>query len=278
MSASVHHVEGTPRLAFERAGDGPPLVFLHGIGGGRHSWRDQIAAFGSRFTAIAWDARGYGGSDDYDGPLEFSDFGDDLVRLLDHIGAEKAHLVGLSMGARILMDFYPRYGERAATLTLCDCFFSFEAALSPAKQEEFIALRQKPLLEGATFADLAPALVRSLVSPGCSEEVRETLRRSILGLRKVSYLKTIAATVRYDRSAELGSFRLPVQLIFGEADALTPPSIGESMLGMMPDAALRVLPGAGHLSNLEQPEAFNAALGAFLDRHADRAFFAARGG
>lgn len=271
----LHHVEGSPRLAFEMHGSGPPLVFLHGIGGNRGSWTAQLAAFGPRFTAVAWDARGYGASDDYDGPLDFSSFGDDLARLLDRIGAEKAHLVGLSMGARILMDFYPRHRDRAATLTLCDCFFGFEAALSREKQEEFIALRQKPLLEGATFADLAPALIRSLVSPDCGAEVREALRRSILALRRDSYLKTIAATVHYDRSAELGSFHLPVQLIFGEADALTPPSIGEKMRALMPDATLDVLPGAGHLSNLEQPDAFNAVLARFLARHADAASFRA---
>ena len=111
MNATLSWVEGKPRLAFETHGSGPPLVFLHGIGGNRHMWRAQAEAFKSRFTVLCWDARGYGDSEDYDGPLDFSDFGNDLARLLDSVAVAKAHLVGLSMGARILMDFFPRYRD-----------------------------------------------------------------------------------------------------------------------------------------------------------------------
>ena len=277
MNATLSWVEGKPRLAFEKYGSGPPLVFLHGIGGNRHMWRAQAEAFKSRFTVLCWDARGYGDSEDYDGPLDFSDFGNDLARLLDSVAVAKAHLVGLSMGARILMDFFPRYRDRVATLTLCDCFYGFETALTPAKQAEFIALRQSPLLDGASLEDLAPSLIDSLVSPYCTEEVRDVLRRSILALHRESYLKTIAATVKYDRGADLPSFDIPAQLIFGQADTLTPPSIGETMQKLMPDARLAVLSHAGHLSNLERPHAFNAVLGAFLAIHADAACFRAKG-
>jgi len=139
-----HWVEDTPRLGFNQLGDGPPVIFLHGIGGNRSSCIDQQLAISDICTTISWDARGYWQSDDYEGPLDFSDFGNDLARLLDARGITKAHFVGLSMGARILMDFPPRFRERVATLTLCDCFFSYETALSPEKQKEFIELRQKP--------------------------------------------------------------------------------------------------------------------------------------
>lgn len=272
-SPQVRFVDGMPRIACDVAGTGPPVVFLHGIGGSRRNWRRQIEALSSSFTVLAWDARGYGASDDYEGPLAFPDFGDDLARLLDRFEIAQAHLVGLSMGARILMDFAPRYGERVSTLTLCDCFYGFETALSPDKQKEFIELRERPLLEGKTFADLAPALIDSLVSPDCSEVAREELRASILGLRRDSYLKTLRATVTFDQRAELQNLAMPVQLIFGAMDELTPPSIGEEMLGLLPDARLAVVPGAGHLSNLEQPGTFNDVLRSFLMNHADRAGF-----
>jgi 3-oxoadipate enol-lactonase len=266
-------VTGAPRLACDVDGSGPPVVFLHGIGGSRQNWTRQTAALASSFTTIAWDARGYGGSDDYDAELDFSDFGDDLARLLNHFGIAKAHLVGLSMGARILMDFAPRYLDRVATLTLCDCFYGFKNALSPEKQREYIDLRERPLREGKTFADLAPKLVASLVSPACPVDVQEELRQSILRLRVESYLKTLRASTSFDQADQLHLLDMPVQLIFGSEDLLTPPTIGLEMIDMLPNARLAVLEGAGHLSNLEKPVSFNEALVNFLAGHRDLAMF-----
>lgn len=274
MTKNLHFIDGEPRIACNIIGEGPPVVFLHGIGGRRQNWDSQINALKSNFTCIAWDARGYGDSYDYQGPLAFSDFADDLARLADQLAIERAHLVGLSMGARILLDFHPRHGERVATLTLCDCFYSFESALSPEKQKEFIELRERPLREGKTFTDLAPKLIDSLVSPNCSTEVREDLHQSIIALRTESYLKTLRASVSFDRGAELADINQPVQLIFGADDRLTPPSIGQEMHSKLSNAELAVIEGAGHLSNLEKPEPFNETLLKFLTPRAQLATFA----
>ena len=134
-------VSGKPLISFKEIGNGPPVIFLHGIGGNSDNWISQLYAISNNFTSIAWDARGYGESDDYDGPLKFEDFSNDLVRLMDFKNIEKAHLVGLSMGARILMNFFPNYKDRVASLVLCDCFFDYKV-LSKDKQKEFIDLRQ----------------------------------------------------------------------------------------------------------------------------------------
>ena len=89
-------------------GEGPLLVLLHGIGGNRLNWQLQLPAFAGDFMVAAWDARGYGLSQDYDGDLNFSDFSHDLARLLDHFGATKAHLCGLSMGGHREPDWMRR--------------------------------------------------------------------------------------------------------------------------------------------------------------------------
>ena len=264
---------GVPKLAYDRLGDGPPLVFLHGIGGNRFQWRDQLLDLGDHYTAISWDARGYGASEDYEGDLSFGDFSADLLRLLDHLNIDKAHLVGLSMGARILLDFAPQNLSRIATLTLCDFFYGFDESLTDEKRAEFIALRQKPLLEGKSLSDLAPALLESLLAPNPSEAIRQRMITSIQALHVESYLKTLAATVGYNRGANLEGLTVPVQMIYGEADRLTPPSIGADALTKLPDARLDVIPGAGHLSNIEAPEAFTKILAAFLSDHKTAAYW-----
>ena len=123
-------VPGAPRIAYEAAGAGPTVVFMHGIGGNRSNWREQLAALAPEFRAVAWDARGYGDSDDYAGPLAFPDFAADLLRLLDHLDVERAHLVGLSMGGRIAMDFYEAHTSRVASLVLCDTFPGYDESIT----------------------------------------------------------------------------------------------------------------------------------------------------
>ncbi|HIK87198.1 MAG TPA: alpha/beta hydrolase [Alphaproteobacteria bacterium] len=265
-------VEGNPRISFKELGNGPPVIFLHGIGGNHSNWYDQQSHISDRFTTIAWDARGYGDSEDYSGPLKFSDFGEDLIRLLDSRDIEKAHFVGLSMGARILMDFFPKYKNRVATLVLCDCFFDYKI-LSMDKQKEFIDLRQKPLKSGKTLEEIAPKLIDSLVGPNCTKEARDKLYKSFLKIHINSYLKTIAETVNYDASSNLSKFNVPTQLIYGEYDQLTPVAIGKSAQKKILNSSLNIIKNAGHLSNIEQPDAFNTIINNFLSKHRNLAKF-----
>ncbi len=105
----TQYTGGSVSIAYDIEGGGPVVVFLHGIGGNRTNWGKQLEAFSRQFCAVAWDARGYGASADPPTTLRFSDYADDLQRLLDHLKAETAHLVGLSMGGMIVQDFYARY-------------------------------------------------------------------------------------------------------------------------------------------------------------------------
>jgi 3-oxoadipate enol-lactonase len=150
-------------IAYDIGGHGPLVVFLHGIGGNRRNWEGQVDYFGARFCAVAWDARGYGASDDSPHPLRFRDYADDLARLLDHLDAARAHLVGLSMGGMILQDFYSRHPDRVATLSLVDTSVGF-GSVSQEVRRDFLARRLEPLERGLTPADIAPAVVEVLVA------------------------------------------------------------------------------------------------------------------
>ena len=268
---STVFIEGTPRLALDRAGSGPLVFFLHGIGGNRSNWTAQIEALRHSFHAVAWDARGYGGSDDYEGALDFGDFARDALRVLDRFGAERAHFVGLSMGGRIAQDFHARFPDRVATLVLCDTRADFQESMTPEQRAEFIRLRQAPLKAGKEPRDIADALVESLVAPGADDRARRQLWESIAALHKDSYLKTIEASLSFDRSAEIDRIGVPTLLIYGEHDRLTPPAIGRALHDRIAGSEFVEIEGAGHLTNIERPEAFNEPLLAFLGRHRDRA-------
>jgi 3-oxoadipate enol-lactonase len=242
------------------------VFFLHGIGGNRRHWDAQLAFFRPRYRAAAWDARGYGDSDDYEGPLEFSTFSSDLARVLDHLGAGSAHVVGLSMGGRIARDFALRHPERVRSLTLANTSPGF-GALSADEVKAFLDARRAPLLAGSTPAELGAELARKLAGPQASHAALDALIDSISRLHKESYLKTLEASVTQDRAAPVENLRVPTLVITSEHDRLYPPAFARAMAARIPAAELVEIPGAGHLSNLEQPERFNAALSAFLERH-----------
>ena len=255
-----------PALAVDRAGDGPLVFFLHGIGGNRTNWRDQLPVFAARYTAAAWDARGYGGSDDDAGPLAFDEFAADLERVLDHYRVSRAHLVGLSMGGRIAMRFYFLHPERIATLTLCDTHRGF-ASLSAEQRVEYVRIRRDALAGGLEPRDIAPTVVPTLLGPAASPAARQQLFESMATLRKASYLKSLEATVNQDTVGDLAAIAVPTHFVVGEHDRLTTVSLAQAMAAEVSGAELTVIPDAGHLSNIENPDAFNRSVMDFLARH-----------
>ncbi|WP_076998122.1 alpha/beta fold hydrolase [Variovorax sp. KK3] len=255
----TYRIPGTPALAVDLAADvapGPLALFMHGIGGNRGNWRAQLPVFAPHFSCVAWDARGYGGSDDYDGPLAFDDFVGDVLRVLDHFGVQRAHLVGLSMGGRIAMRTALLHPERIATLTLLDTHEGFEA-FTPQQRQAFVDSRRAPLLAGQAPADIADAVARSLVGPKATPAQLQQLVDSIAALHKDSYIKSLQATVEQVTLGDISQIGAPAHFVVGADDRLTPPAMHHEMAAKLGGAPVSVLPDAGHLSNIENAEAFN---------------------
>lgn len=264
-----------PEIAIDYAGSGPLIVFLHGIGGDRSTWRPQMEAFSDRYTVAAWDARGYGDSDDYDGPLRFADMADDLTRVLDAFAVGRAHIVGTSMGGRISLETYARHPDRFATLTLAGVHARF-GSFSPEAQRDFVEQRRKPLMEdGLEPADLAPRVVGKLAGPNASAAARDAAIAAMSRLHKESYIKTVTATTTFDREAILAEIAMPTLVIGGEFDPLTPPALTRKVADAIPGAEYHRIYDVGHLGNLENPVEFNRLLDNFLSRFRDRANVAA---
>jgi len=261
----VEKIGPSPRVAVEYAGEGEPILFMHGIGGNRRNWRDQIPAFGKHFKAIAWDARGYGDSDDYEGPLNFHSYADDVVRVLDHFGVARGNLVGLSMGGRIAMDFAARYPDRLKSLVLCDTHKGF-AGLSEEARAAFIASRREPLVNGKEPKDIAGPVAKTLIGPNASTEAFDALVDSMSRLHKESYIKSIEASVNMDVRTDLANIKVPTLVVVGSADRLTTVDMARSIAGDIAGAELAIIENAGHLVNIEEPAKFNDIVIEFLRR------------
>jgi 3-oxoadipate enol-lactonase len=229
------------------------VLFLHGIGGNRHSWDEQIESFSRRFRAAAWDARGYGDSEDYEGALDFRDFSADLLRVLDFLKVEKAHLAGLSMGGRIARSFALAHPGRLKSLVLANTSPGFDA-LSPEQVAAFVEQRRS----------LDPiAQAKRLLGRDARPEAFERLVASLRAVHRDSYLKTVQASVAQDVAAPIEKIAAPTLVIASEDDPLYPPDMARAMARRIAGARLVMLPG-GHVSNLEQPGRFDAAVLEFL--------------
>lgn len=255
MTAPVHHVE---------AGRGEAVVFLHGVGGDSASWAPQIEAFSGGYRAIAWDMPGYGGSPALE-PMTFPALAESLVELLDRLDLDAVHLVGHSMGGMVAQEFAATRPDRVRTLVL--------SATSPAFgrpdggfQKRFVEARISPLENGATMADLADEMVETMLGPSADAGGAAIARRSMAGVPEATYRAAIACLVTFDRRDALAGYAMPVLVLAGETDTNAPAPMMEKMAGRIPGADYVCMAGTGHLGNLENPAAFNEAVGSFLAR------------
>jgi 3-oxoadipate enol-lactonase len=237
-------------------GRGRLVLFLHGIGGNRNHWKQQLNFFSRYFKAAAWDARGYGDSEDYQGPLQFEDFSADLLRVVDYFKEEKAHLVGLSMGGRIARNFALKHPGRVRSLTLANTSPGFDA-LRADEVLKFVEERR----------NRTPESLKRLLGRRARPGAHEALLASFHALRNESYRKTLEASVEQDRAAPLEKLAVPTLVIAGDEDRLYPIDLVQKMAQRIRGAELVVLEQCGHLSNLEQPERFNEVLLDFIQRH-----------
>jgi pimeloyl-ACP methyl ester carboxylesterase len=251
------------RIAYERAGEGPALIVLHGyLGDSRGTWGPQLDELSDEFTVVAWDAPGVGRSTDPPPEFRLPDYADCLAAFVYALGLQRPHVAGLSFGGGLALELYRRHRWLPRTLVLASAYAGWAGSLP----REEVDRRLQQVLE---LADLPPDRFVGEVMPTLFSESTpaETVAEFALnasgfhpaGLRAMTH--SIAEADLRDVLPEIG---VPTLLLYGENDVRAPRRVADDIHAAIPSSKLVVLPGTGHLVNIEARERFNAELRAFL--------------
>ena len=263
IDLQTRFLPGSPKIAFTQIGTGDLVIFIHGIGGNKENWYQNMEVLSKTFNVVALDLRGYGESEDFLGPMNFSDVADDIQRLVLFLGEKKCHVVGLSMGAQISLYFYEKYPDLTQSLVLCDAPLGFQD-FTESEREKFIRLRRKPIEDGTDLKTMAINIADTLIGKKSNKLAYDQLVESMVKLRKETYLRAIDTFVKSDHYNIFPKLDIPVLVLVGELDNLTPVSMAKEISRKIGGSILKIISNAGHLSNIENPGEFNKVVLGFL--------------
>ena len=235
---------------------GTPLLFLHGVGSDRSAWAPQLAAFKGERLVIAIDLPGYGDSVLIPGATRET-FAQAALAVLDALGAETAHVCGLSLGGVVALALHALAPGRCASLVLADSF---------ARHPEGHAILARSLagVAASGMAGLAEARVDALLASPADPAIRREVIATMARIDPAAYALAAEAEWLADQRRIAAAVTCPALVVYGSHDRITPPSLSEELKSLIVRAGLIEIAGAGHLSNLEQPAIFNRVLTAFL--------------
>lgn len=257
LTAELERGAGRLRYTVSGRNHGPPLLLLHPLGAGLEVWQPQLAELEQRFRVLRMDLRGHGGSALADGtpaPCTMADLLDDACAVLDRLDIARAHWCGLSLGGAIALQAAVTAPQRVRRLVLADTAASFPPR---ERWDERIATvlgsGMEPLIE--------PILQRWFTGPfmASSPDAVETVRAMLRATQPRGYAEACDALRGFDLTARLGELRAPTLVIAGAQDVSTPTERALELVDGIVGAELEVL-DAAHLSNVEQPADFTAAL------------------
>jgi pimeloyl-ACP methyl ester carboxylesterase len=253
------------RVHYERAGQGPLLLLLHGIGGGARSWRPQLADLADELAVVAWDLPVYDAATTADGRPSMADYADDLAALVEHVGGQRSHVLGISMGGVLALEFYRLYPDRVSTLVLADTYCGGGTLPEPERSARLA--RRLAAAEAPTLAALARARAPELFSAQADAALVQEAEAIMAAIPPAGYRQRATALAHTDLRAVLPRVAVPTLVLWGDQDTVLPLAESEVLRDGIAGADLVVIEGAGHASNQERPTEFNAAVRAFVRAH-----------
>jgi pimeloyl-ACP methyl ester carboxylesterase len=250
------------RIAYERAGSGPPLLFLNGyVGDGPTTWRRQIEGLADQFTVVAWDAPGVGGSSDPPESFGMAGYADCLAGFIDGLGLGQPHVCGLSFGGALALAFSHRHPAVTSTLVLVSAYAGWAGSLPKDVAEH-------RLHQALELADLSPdkfvdALLPTMFSESTPSDIVEEFGATMLAFHPAGF-RAMARASAEDLRDVLPHISVPTLLVYGDTDVRAPLNVAEDLHAAISGSRLVVLPGTGHICNVEAPEQFNSEVRNFL--------------
>jgi 3-oxoadipate enol-lactonase len=259
------------RIAYTEAGDGPPIVFLHGVGATKRCWEPQLATLSSRFRCIALEYRGYGESDVPPAASLAAEARDaksisrgayarDVIAVLDAEKIDAAHFCGCSLGGVVALETYDSKPARVTSLALVDTFAFYPDGAKSMDQ-------RLATLDSLGIKEFARTRAPGILKPEPLPEVLESVRADMSSIPLAVYKASTRATWTGDYRALLPRISIPAEVFWGECDTTVAPlALSEELAEGIPTCSGVVrIAHAGHLPNLDNPEFFNLALEAFVD-------------
>lgn len=253
---------GNFQIAYRRQGSGPALVLLHGGLADSRQWSEQLEGLSDEFTVVAWDAPGCGESTDPPEHFSLSDYADCLADFIKELGLQKPHILGLSFGGGLAIEFYNRYPEIPRSLVLASAYAGWAGSLSP----EEVETRRK---NGVQQSKMAPEKVvekwlPTLFSDSVSIKAVEETANMMTDFHPVGMRAMLRAFAEADLRDLLPNISIPTLLLYGDEDQRSPLDVAEKLHSKIPTSTLVIMPGVGHVSNVEVPERFNQEVRSFL--------------
>jgi pimeloyl-ACP methyl ester carboxylesterase len=248
-------------VAYRHAGEGSPLVLLHGFLCDSRCWRTQLAGLSDRFRVVAWDAPGAGSSSDPPDSFSITDWAQCLAGFLDVVGIERAQVLGLSWGGILAQEFYRLYPDRVLALVLCDTYAGWKGSLPEPACEERL---ERCMLESSLPPeDFVARWVPEFFTQGASHDLKVEMSALVSDFHPLGFRLMAKSSADTDTTDLLPNIEVPTLVLWGDDDRRSPMNIAEQLRDAIPEAELAVIANAGHVSNMEQPEEFNAQVRPF---------------
>jgi pimeloyl-ACP methyl ester carboxylesterase len=242
-------------VAYRQAGQGPPLVLLHGFLCDSRCWRHQLQILSHQFKVVAWDAPGAGLSSDPPDPFTISDWSHFLAKFLNRIGIEQAYILGLSWGGLLAQEFYRLYPERILRLILADTTPGWKGSFPESVcQQRLVRCERDSLLPPEELANL---WMPEMFTNSSSQDLREELVSIMSDFHPLGFRLMAKSLADTDMRGLLPKIQSPTLLLWGDDDRRCPISIAAELRDAIPNSELMVIANAGHISNMEQSDVFN---------------------
>lgn len=249
------------RLHWTERGEGPAVLFLHAFPLSASMWNKQTNALKDAYRTLAIDLPGFGKSDRLATPASMEAFAQGCLAVLDHLAVPKAAVVGLSMGGYVAFELLAQARSRVSALVLCDTRATPDSPES-RKAREATARAVEDDGQQVLAERMIPNLLSLAATPALKREAEKLITENPPE-GSAAALRALAG--RKDFTASLRDISCPTLVLAGDHDTITPPADAQALAQAIPGARYEPVPAAGHLSNLENPKAFDAALRAFLD-------------